>query len=48
VDPARMFGMLGRECFTRGRGEEGADGSEPLENFPPLHQEEIPLDQTAT
>jgi hypothetical protein len=26
----------------------GTDGREPLENFPPLHQEEIPIEETAT
>ena len=44
----RMFGMLGRESSLLVQSEKRADGSEPLENFPPLHQEEIPLDQTAT
>ena len=44
----RMFGMLGRESILPFRHCEVTDDSEPLENFPPLHQEEIPIEETAT
>jgi hypothetical protein len=44
-----MFGMSGRESIFPFRDDgEDTDDREPLENFPPLHQEEIPIEETAT
>jgi hypothetical protein len=49
VGAVRMFGMSGRESLLPLRDDGGStDGREPLENFPPLHQEEIPIEETAT
>ena len=43
-----MFGMLGRKSLSILDERGGTNDREPLENFPPLHQEEIPIEETAT